>query len=361
MSAPFSGPSQEMGRGMQTGLQTWFDDVNQRGGIGGRKIRLIALDDGYEPLRARANMEELFDKHKVFAVIGNVGTPTAEQTLPYALNKQMIFFGAFTGAKILRKEPPDRFVLNYRASYEEETAAIVQYFVQVKKIRPDQIAVFAQQDAYGDSGHAGVVRTVRKLGGNSDKVLRVGYARNTVDVADAVKKISQAKDVRAIVCCGLATYRPAARFIQAVKDARKDMLFANVSFVGSEALAEELGQLGPNYGEGIIVTQVVPHPNSQASAVLKYRELLGKFHPSEKPGFVSLEGYIDAMILTHALEQAGGNLTTDSLIAALESIRNLDMGIGALITFGPSDHQGSQKVWGTILDGIGQYQTLDLD
>ncbi len=134
-----------------------------------------------------------------------------------------------------------------------------------------------------------------------------------------------------------------------------------MSFVGAAPLADELTQLGPKYGEGVIVTEVVPLPDSQASAVLEYRELLGKYFPSEKPSFISLEGYIDAMIFAHALETAGENLTTDSLIAALESIRNLDLGIGVPITFGPSDHDGSHKVWGTVLDKNGQYQILDLD
>jgi serine/threonine protein kinase/ABC-type branched-subunit amino acid transport system substrate-binding protein len=359
MSAPFNGPSRELGRGMQVGLDTYFEDVNQRGGIAGRKIRLVAVDDGYEPDRARANMEALFDKHKVFAVIGNVGTPTAEKALPYALEKQMLFFGAFTGAKLLRKDPPDRFVFNYRASYEEETAAIVKYLVEIKRIRPEQIAVFAQQDGYGDSGYSGVVKTLRKLGGDPDKLLRVGYVRNTVDVADAAKKIAEAPDLRAVVM--VPTYRPAARFIQLVKDAGKNPIFASVSFVGSVPLADELTQLGPKYGDGIIVTQVVPHPNSQASAVAKYRELLGKYRPNEKPSFVSLEGYVDAMIFARALEIAGSNLTTDSLIAALESIRNLDLGIGAPISFGPSEHQAARKVWGTVMDSKGQYQILDFD
>ncbi len=359
MSAPFNGPSRELGRGMQVGLETYFDDVNQRGGVAGRKIRLVALDDGYEPDRALANMKELIDQQHVFAVIGSVGTPTAEKALPYALEKQVPFFGAFTGAKLLRKDPPDRFVFNYRASYEEETAAIVKYFVEIKKIKPEQIAVFAQQDGFGDSGYAGVVKMLRKVGGDPDKLLRVGYARNTADVAAAVAKIGAAHDLRAIVM--VATYRPAARFIQLVKDAGQNLLFANVSFVGSNALADELTQLGPKYSDGIIVTQVVPNPDSQASAVLKYRELLGKFQPNEKPGFVSLEGYIDALIFAHALELAGGNLTTDSLIAALESIHNLDLGIGAPINLGPSEHQGAHKVWGTVLDSKGQYQILDLE
>lgn len=359
MSAPFNGPSRELGQSMQVGLNTYFQNVNERGGVAGRKIRLVALDDGYEPARGLANMQDLLDHHQVFAVIGNVGTPTAEKTLPIALLRKTIFYGAFTGANLLRKDPPDRFVFNYRASYEEETAAIFKYLVEIKKVRPEQVAIFAQQDGYGDSGYAGVVKMLRKLGGDPDKLLRVGYVRNTVDVGDAVKKIVAAPDLKAVIM--VPAYRPAARFIQLVRDAGKDILFASVSFVGAVPLADELTQLGPKYCEQVIVTQVVPNPSSQASAVLKYRELLAKFFPNERPNFISLEGYIDAVIFVHALQSAGDNPTTDSVISALESIRSLDLGIGTSITFGPSEHQGSHKVWGTILDKTGQYQNLELD
>jgi ABC-type branched-subunit amino acid transport system substrate-binding protein/tRNA A-37 threonylcarbamoyl transferase component Bud32 len=359
ISAPFNGPASALGHQMRVGLLTAFEDVNRRGGVAGRKIRLVPLDDGYEPDRAVANMEELFDKHKVFAVIGNVGTPTAEKSLPLALDRKMLFFGAFTGAGLLRKHPPDRFVFNYRASYEEETAAILKYFVEVKKIRLEEVAVFAQQDGYGDAGFHGVVKMVRKLGGDPDKLLRVGYTRNMLDVREAVQKIVQAPDLKAVIM--VPTYRPAACFIQQLKDVGKDLLFANVSFVGSDALADELLQLGPQYGDGVIVTQVVPHPASQASAVLKYRELLARYHPHEKPSFVSLEGYLDALIFVHALEMVGDDLTTSSLIDALEAIHDLDLGIGTPITFGPSEHQASHRVWATVLDRKGQYQILDLD
>ncbi len=365
MSAPFSGPARELGREMDVGIRTYFEHVNDQGGIAGRKLHLVALDDGYEPVRARANMQELFEKHKVFGVIGNVGTATSEKALPYALEKHLLFFGAFTGAPILRKDPPDRYVFNFRASYEEETAAIFKFLVDLKKVRPEQIAVFAQQDGYGDAGVRGVIKMLRKYGRDSDKLLRVGHARNTVDVDAAVQKIEQTPDVRAVIM--VSTYRPAARFIQKVKygtkarERGKEIVFANVSFVGSDPLADEFAQLGPSYGEGVIVTQVVPHIDSQASAVLKYRDLLTKYHPNEKPSFVSLEGYIDAMLLTESLRRAGDNLTTASLIQALESVRNLDLGIGTPLSFGPSEHQASHKVWGTMLDKSGHYQILELD
>jgi ABC-type branched-subunit amino acid transport system substrate-binding protein/DNA-directed RNA polymerase subunit RPC12/RpoP len=359
MTAPFSGPNKELGREMEIGLKTYFEHINELGGIAGRKIRLVALDDGYEPGRAEANMKELFETHKVFAVIGNVGTPTAEKTLPYALDKHLIFFGAFTGAPLLRQDPPARFVFNFRASYEEETAAMVKYLLDIKKVKPDQIAVFAQNDGYGDAGFRGVARELRKHGRDKDQILRVGYARNKIDVDDAVEKVLKDANVRAVIM--VPTYKPAARFIQKLKDAKRELLFANVSFVGSDPLAEELREAGPQYAEGVMVTQVVPHPQSQASAVLKYRELLGKFHPNEKPSFVSLEGYLDAMIFEKALRLAGNNLNTDTLVDALEKINKLDLGIGTTITYGPSDHQGSHKVWGTVLDKTGRYQALELD
>ena len=358
MSAPFSGPNKELGREMEVGLKTYFEHINEQGGVAGRKIRLIALDDGYEPARAEANMKELFEKHQVFAVIGNVGTPTAEKTLPYALEKHLIFFGAFTGAPLLRQDPPARFVFNYRASYEEETAAMVKYLLNIKKVKPDQIAVFAQNDGYGDAGFRGVARELRRHGRDQEQILRVGYERNKRDVDEAVQKVLKDSNIRAVVM--VPTYTPAALFIQKIKEDRKDMLFANVSFVGSDPLAEALREAGPQYAEGVIVTQVVPHPQSQASAVLTYRELLGKFHPNEKPSFVSLEGYIDAMIFVRAMIMAGDDLNTDTLIDALEKINRLDLGIGTSITYGPSDHQGSHKVWGTVLKN-GIYQPLELD
>jgi ABC-type branched-subunit amino acid transport system substrate-binding protein len=359
MSAPFSGPSRELGRALELGINTYFRSINDQGGIAGRKLRLVALDDGYEPARALANMQELDQQRKVFAILGNVGTATAEQTLPYALERQLIFFGPFTGAKFLRKEPPDRFVFNYRASYEDETAAIVRYLMDSRKVRPEQIAVFAQQDSYGDAGFRGVVRTLRKHGRDPDQIVRVSHARNSVQVDEAVQEILKHKEIRVVVM--VSTYRPAARFIQQVKDGRRDMIFTNVSFVGSNSLAEELMQFGADYAEGVIVTQVVPSPEAQASAVLRFRELWRKYYPNERPGFVALEGYLTAALLVEGIRRAGENLTTDTLIDALESIRDLDLGLGAPLGFSPSDHQASDKVWGTVLGRQGRYQVLDLE
>ena len=163
MSAPFSGSAKELGRQMKLGVETAFNVINDAGGVHGRQVKLVAVDDGYEPTRTAETMKQLYEKDQVFGIIGNVGTPTAAVALPFALRQRMMFFGAFTGANLLRRDPPDRYVFNYRASYAEETDAVVRYLVNVRRLRPEQIVVFAQQDAFGDAGFDGVAKAVRAL------------------------------------------------------------------------------------------------------------------------------------------------------------------------------------------------------
>ena len=361
MSAAFSGPTQELGRGMRSGILTYIDAVNDEGGIGGRKLRLIALDDGYDPARALANMKELDGKHKVFAFIGNVGTPTAAVTMPYATARKMLFFGAFSGATLLRDVPPNRYVFNYRAGYVEETENIVRYLTDVRRIQPSEIAVFAQDDEYGESGFEGVARALRRKEWPKENILRVRYRRNTIDVEAAVEEILNHRELRAVVM--VPTYRPAARFVQKIRDAgRKDLVLATVSFVDSKALADELLQLGPQYVEGLIVTQVVPIPGAGSSIALESEERMRKYHPTEQLSFTSLEGYITAAIFAEALRKVDGQLSTETMVKSLESMHDLDLGLGTKLSFGPSDHQASDKVWGTELDRNGQSRILrDMD
>jgi serine/threonine protein kinase/ABC-type branched-subunit amino acid transport system substrate-binding protein len=372
MSAAFSGASRELGNGMKLGLETAFAVANDAGGIAGRQIKLLALDDGYEGKRALANVEELIRERSVFALIGNVGTPTTKEALPFVLSQNVLLFGAFTGASLLRRDPPDRYVFNYRASYEEETAKMVGYLIDVKKIPERSIVVFAQNDSYGDSGFDGAVKTLRKRG-RSDEPLRVGYERNTLDVESAVAKVLDYNDatqrvgsyerlkhpVKAIIMVG--TYKPAAKFIQKIRDRKLDTLFLNVSFVGSNALADELNERGPGYGTGVIVTQVVPHFESGATGVLRYREALKKYHPDQQPGFVSLEGFVTGQLFIEGLRRAGRELSTENLIDALEQLRDYDPAIGGSLSFGASQHQASHRVWGTVLDAQGVLKSLDMD
>jgi ABC-type branched-subunit amino acid transport system substrate-binding protein len=330
------------------------------GGVHHRQLKLLALDDGYDPQRCAETMKEMLGPRPVFAFIGNVGTPTAEVSVPLVLAHKRVLFGAFTGAGLLRRDPPDRYIFNYRPSYAEETAATVHYLLTVRNVKPDQIAVFAQRDGYGDAGFSGVAKALRKVGFNSERILRVGYPRNTMAIDGAVRGLLEHKDrIQAVIM--VPTYGPAAAFIKRVREAGMNPIFTAVSFVDSDALAEELKETAPQYAEGVIVTQVVPFYGSSATGVLVYREHLARYFPEERPGFVSLEGYIAARVLHAALEKAGPELTTEKLVEAIESIRNLDLGVGTQNSFGPSEHQGSHKVWGTMLDAKGQFQSLDLE
>jgi serine/threonine protein kinase/ABC-type branched-subunit amino acid transport system substrate-binding protein len=355
----YSGANEDLGRNMVLGIRTCFDAVNAEGGINGRALKLVVLDDGYEPERALANMRELFDEHKVFGVIGNVGTPTAKVTVPYAIEHRYLFFAPFSGASFMRTSPPERYVYHYRAGYADETAALVKYFVEMKEIPAGKIAVFAQNDSFGDEGFDGVTRALRAYGVRADDVLRVRYDRNSVRISDAVQTVATQQDqVQAVIM--VATYKPAARFVKDLKEQGSTMQFAALSFVGSEAMAEEFREIGPEFADGVIVTQVVPFYHSSATGVIRYRDMLRKYHPEAQPGFVSLEGFIAAQCLVEGLKRVKGDLTTETQIDALDSIRDLDLGIGPIVSFGPSKHQVSDYVWGTVLDASAQYRTLDL-
>jgi ABC-type branched-subunit amino acid transport system substrate-binding protein len=359
ISAPFSGAAKELGQNMKLGIETAFNAANDAGGIFGRRLRLFAADDGYEPSRTAATMKNLFEKDQVFGIIGNVGTPTAVVALPYALDRKMLFFGAFTGAGLLRNDPPDRYVFNYRSSYAEETSAVVHYLVKVRHLKPNQIAVFAQQDSYGDSGFFGVAKAIRTLGGDETAILRLNYQRNTVDVEDAVEQLKKSRiPIRAVIM--VPAYRAAAKFIEKTRDLYPNMIYTSVSFVGSTALANELTLLGKRFANGVIVTQVVPAVEGHSSLVLEYKSMLAKYFPGEAPDYVSLEGYIAAKILITALKRNGPSLDTEKLVGTLENMHDLDVGLGTPVTFGQSRHQGVAKVWGTQLDENGRYQSIDL-
>ncbi|MET0222248.1 MAG: ABC transporter substrate-binding protein [Tardiphaga sp.] len=360
IAGPFSGASKELGRQMKLGIDAAFNRVNDSGGVGGRMLRLYAADDGYEPSRTLEAMRQLYDRDKVFAFIGNVGTPTSAISMPYALQRRTLFYGAFTGANILRNDPPDRYVFNYRASYSEETDTVVRYLIKLRRLQPRDIAVFAQQDSYGDAGFAGVSKAFRSLGLADSAILRLGYKRNTVDVDEAVAQLRMLKNPpKAIVM--VATYRAAAKFIEKTRDQYPNMIYTNVSFVGSTELSDELMLLGPRYANGVIVTQVVPAVGGYSSAVLEYKGALEKYFPGEAPSYVSLEGYIAASVLIQALKRTGTQLDTETLIDTLENMQTLDLGLGAKLGFGRAEHQASHKIWGTTIDDKGKYQAIELE
>jgi ABC-type branched-subunit amino acid transport system substrate-binding protein len=360
MVLPFSGARKEAGRQMKIGIEAAFNRANDAGGINGRTLRLVTADDGYEPSRTLNAMKQLHEKDQVFGFIGNIGTATAAVGIPYALEQRALFFGPFTGAAVVRHDPPDRYVFNYRASYAEETGALVRYLVKLRRLQPGQIAVLAQQDPFGDDGFAGVTKAFRALGLNDAAVTRFSYPRNTIDVDDAVNRCrAQKGSIRAVIIIG--TDRAAAKFIEKTHDVVPDMTYANVSAVGASSLANELMLLGPRYTNGVIVTQGVPAASCYSSMVLEYKAALAKYAAGEAPDYTSLEGYISATILIQALKRTGPQLDIEKLVDTLAAMDNIDLGVGAKLGFGRAEHQASHKIWATTLDETGTYQPIDLE
>jgi len=360
MVVPFSGPVRETGRQLRLGVEAAFNGTNETGGVNGRMLKLVAADDAYEPTRTLDAMKQLYDKEQVFGYIGNFGTATAAVAIPYALERRALFFAAYTGANVVRHDPPDRYVFNYRPSYAEEADALVRYLVKLRRLQTRQIAVFAQSDSFGDAGFAGVAKAFRTLGVNDTAILRLNYARNTVDVDDAINQLKlQKTPIRAVVM--VATTRAAAKFIEKAHDLFPGMIFANISAVGGSALASELMLLGSHYTSGVIVTQAVPGVSGYSSLVLEYKNALAKYFPGEAPDYTSLEGYISATILIQGLKRVGPQFDTEKLVDTLENLRNLDLGVGANLGFGRAEHQASHKIWGTALDEAGTFQPIELE
>lgn len=359
MVASFTGSNKERGRAMRLGWETAIAEVNDAGGIHGRKLRLVAYDDGYDPARTGAAMKEVVEAQGAFAIVGNVGTATSAVAAPYAGEKDAVFFGALSGADVLRKSPPDRHVFNFRASLSAEAAAAVRYLVDVRRISARRIAVLAQDDDFGRSGQRGALARLEGYGVPEAEVLKLSYPRNTADVRDAVAKLRErAGDVEAVVM--VATYKPAATFVRKTRDARLKLFYTTVS-ADSNGLSEELVLSGEGYTEDVLLTQVVPVPTSGATTLIRYRAELERRAPGEKPGSTSLEAWIGAQIFFEGLRRAGRELDTAKLVAALEGVQGWDLGIGGPITFGPADHQGSDMVFGWLLQPDGGWRQVELE
>ncbi|QYZ65788.1 MAG: ligand-binding receptor [Gammaproteobacteria bacterium (ex Lamellibrachia satsuma)] len=343
MSTALSGPAQALGQGMKMGVEAYFNQVNQSG-INGNTLKLVALDDGYEPARAAPNMRKLIDEENVLAVMGNVGTPTAIVSVPIANEKKTLLFGAFTGAGVLRQTPPDRYIINYRASYAEETAAMIDGLLS-SGIKPEEVAFFTQNDGYGDAGYKGAMKALKAKGvANPEKLAHGRYTRNTLNVEDGLGTILDAEvEPKAVIMVG--AYGPCAKFIKMAKEDLPDTKFLNVSFVGSTALAKALG----DKGDGVIVTQVVPHFEVDLATVKEYQEALKSYDATAEPGFVSLEGYLVAKLFVEGLKKAGASPNRESLIDALESLSSPNVDIGTKVGFSKTEHQASHKLWPTML------------
>jgi branched-chain amino acid transport system substrate-binding protein len=341
------GPASALGQGMKMGLEAAFAEVNKAGGVKGRKLELKSVDDGYEPTKSIEAVKKLLEEDKVFAMAGAVGTPTAAATQPIATAAGAPFIGAFTGAEFLR-EPYKPLVMNIRASYFQETEAMVEHLT--KDLGATRIAIMYQDDAFGQAGLAGVKKALDKrqmqLAGEGT------FERNTVAIKTALLAIKKVEPHAVIM---ISPYKPAAEFIKLARQIKFDSTFVNISFVGSDALAKELGPVGA----GVVVTQVVPFPKDATIPVVgRYQASLKASAPDAQPGFVSLEGYLVGRAIIAALEKVSGDPTRQALIEAVQKSGTMDLG-GFKLSYGPSSNRGSDQVFLTVIQPDGSFKAVD--
>ena len=344
-SAAFSGPAAQLGIQFNQGAKLFFDQLNAAGGVGKRMVEIRTLDDGYEPDRCAENTRKLI-ADDVFALFGYVGTPTSLAAVPLFNQAKVPFFAPFTGAESLR-QPFNRLVFHVRASYYDETALIVRQLVNlgVKKI-----AVFHQNDAYGKAGLDGVNKALAE-----HKLPLAGAAtveRNSVDVAAAVEKLVAAKPDAVVQ---IAAYGASAAFVRAARKAGFGGTFYNVSFVGTQALADELGK----DGAGVVVSQVVPSPYQPSRQITReFLDAIKKAGDKVQPNYSSMEGFLAARIFTEGLRQAAasGKISRDSFISGMEGLGSQVIS-GFPVSFGPNDHTASTFVEMSMLTGDGRVRT----
>ncbi len=329
-TAAIGGPASALGTGMRDGINAAFKEVNAAGGVHGRTLKLITLDDGYEPDKAIANINKLIDEDKVFAHIGAVGTPTSKAIASIACDKNVPFVGPFTGAGFLRNM---ECVANVRASYCQEAETWVKHLTE--DLGAKNIAIMYQDDSFG---RVGLDCTKKALEKRSMTLAGEGtYQRNTTAVKGGVVKIKKANP-DAIVTVG--AYKPIAAFIKTARKVGLNVPILNISFTGSKALAKELG----DQTDKVVVTQVIPFPfDASTDLVKQYQAALGG-----DAGFVSLEGYVVGRVAVEALKKAGKDLSRDAFLSAFTGKHDLG---GVTLEYNmPADNQGLDNVWLSVVD-----------
>ena len=346
-SAALSGPARELGRNMRQGIMAAFNEVNAAGGVHGRVLELQSLDDAYEPEDAIVMTRHLIEQEQVFALIGAVGTPTSRSATPIARNAGVPYIAPFTGAAFLRDDEWDN-IINLRASYNQETEEMVARLTEDLGIT--RISVMYQNDSFGRAGFRGTVAALER---RDMELTSIGiYPRNTTAVKTALLDLRQG-DPEAVIMIG--AYEPVARLILWARRTGMDAVFMTVSFVGSNALAQELG---PD-GAGVLVTQVVPFPEDDSlPVVLSYLDALASHDPGAEPGFVSLEGYLAGRMVIAALQECGAEVDRSCLLDQLIDRGDFDID-GFKLQFGDGDNQGSDEVFLTVIGSDGKYHPVD--
>jgi ABC-type branched-subunit amino acid transport system substrate-binding protein len=346
-AAALEGPSSALGQGMRQGILAAFAEINAKGGVQGRKLKLISRDDGYDPDRSVAQTTRLIEEDKVFALIGAVGTPTAMATIPISSAQNVPFIGPFTGAEFLRR-PELRNVVNIRASYAAEAEAWIKHLTEDLHLK--SIAIFYQDDSFGRDGLAAVERALEKRG--MELSAEGTYERNTKAVGSALRTIKRAEP-QAVVMVG--TYEPCAQFIKLAHKSGFNPVFVNISFVGASALAKELGR----DGKGVIVSQVVPFPwDTSVRVVADYQMAQKALDPTLMPDFISLEGYLAGRLAAAALRLAGPNPTRADMLRVINDVGRFDIS-GTIITFGPRTADSPAQVFLTVIQPDGTFKTLE--
>jgi branched-chain amino acid transport system substrate-binding protein len=346
-SAAFEGPAAALGLGMREGILASFNEANATGGINGRRLELVSYDDGYEPEKAIANTKRLITENGVFALIGEVGTPTSNAAQPITTEVGVPFIGPFTGAAFLRN-PSLGNVINIRGSYDQETEAWIEHLTT--DLGVSRIAILYQDDTFGRAGLSGVSKAMEKRG---MKLVAEGtFERNTTAVKTALLAIRKAGP-EAVVMVG--PYKPCAEFIKLARRLKLDAVFVNISFVGANALAKELGE----DGKGVVVTQVVPFPwDMSIPLVARYQKALTAANPDAQIGFVSLEGYMVGRLVIEALGKMKGPITRAMLLSTIKEVGTFDLG-GITLTYGPDDNQGMDQVFFTVIRADGSFKPVD--
>ena len=345
-SAAFSGPAQELGKGMRLGIEAAFYEANQRGGVHGRLLELSSVDDAYEPESAIANTISLIEEERVFALIGAVGTPTSRSATPITEDANVPYIAPFTGAEFLRGEEMD-YVVNLRASYYQETEEMVARLIGDLGVA--RIAVLYQDDSFGRAGFLGVQLALDRRG--MEPVAIGVYPRNTTAVRTAVLDLREG-DPEAVIMIG--AYEPVASVVSWSLQIGMDPIFMTVSFVGSNALAQELG---PD-GAGVFVTQVVPSPKDDSLPVVQtYLRALSAYEADAVPGFVSFEGYLAGRLAIAGLERCGREVARESFLASLRGVDVVDID-GFELRYGDGDNQGSDAVFLTAIGSDGSFQPI---
>lgn len=346
-SAVLDGPAAALGQGMRLGILAAFDEANRRGGVHGRRLELKSVNDGYEPEAAIAQSRKLIEQDHVFALIGAVGTPTSQATVPIAMAAKVPFIGAFTGAAFLR-DPKLEYVVNVRAGYTVEAETWLKHLTEDLKLQ--RIGILYQDDAFGRAGLDAVRAAMEARG--MELAAEATFERNTTAVKTAVLTLRYAAP-QAVLMIG--TYKPCAEFIKLARRVGFNPLFVNISFVGATALTKELGLAG----KGVVVSQVVPFPwDNSIKAVADYQAALKAEDPMAEPEFVSLEGYLVGRLAIAALDRAGPNPTRSGLIAAIKGAKKFDFG-GLTMSFGPDRNVGLDRVFLTVIQGDGSFKPVD--